>query len=198
MLPSNFCRYCLVCQYPKPDRCHHCSICKRCRLKMDHHCVWLNNCVGHCNYKLFVLTMFYGILLSSFTVITLAQQLIYDAANDSLSLNQVQMLIVAVLGFGLGVAATALFVYHWFWLASKNKTTIEDLDEQEDRMKARRLARYQQSRGLQVENPVRRGNPYDLGSRKDNLKATIGQNPKLWIVPLPDKSNGDGLWYPRR
>lgn len=42
---------CANCKLIKPDRCHHCSVCRRCVLKMDHHCPWVNNCVGHHNYK---------------------------------------------------------------------------------------------------------------------------------------------------
>lgn len=55
----NVCRTCMII---KPDRTHHCSICKQCVLKMDHHCPWVNNCVGHHNYKYFCTFLFYALL----------------------------------------------------------------------------------------------------------------------------------------
>lgn len=52
---SNQRRFCSKCHAFKPPRSHHCRRCQRCVLRMDHHCVWLNTCVGHCNYKVFIL-----------------------------------------------------------------------------------------------------------------------------------------------
>eukprot|EP00041_Stephanoeca_diplocostata_P033696 m.1119376 g.1119376 ORF g.1119376 m.1119376 type:complete len:418 (+) comp24390_c0_seq3:327-1580(+) len=54
----NVCRTCMI---VKPDRTHHCSICRQCVLKMDHHCPWVNNCVGHHNYKYFCTFLFYAL-----------------------------------------------------------------------------------------------------------------------------------------
>lgn len=52
-------RYCADCQLPKPPRAHHCSICGQCVMNMDHHCPWVASCVGMCNYRYFVLFMFW-------------------------------------------------------------------------------------------------------------------------------------------
>ena len=31
----------------------HCKICQRCVEDFDHHCIWLNNCIGSKNYRIF-------------------------------------------------------------------------------------------------------------------------------------------------
>ncbi|KAF2545952.1 hypothetical protein F2Q70_00023732 [Brassica cretica] len=56
-------RYCQKCSHFKPPRAHHCRVCKRCVLRMDHHCIWINNCVGHTNYKVFFVFVVYAVLL---------------------------------------------------------------------------------------------------------------------------------------
>ncbi|KFH11790.1 DHHC zinc finger domain-containing protein [Toxoplasma gondii VAND] len=46
-------RLCRTCWIYRPLRTKHCSICDRCMDGFDHHCVWLYNCVGSLNARLF-------------------------------------------------------------------------------------------------------------------------------------------------
>ncbi|GJP42387.1 hypothetical protein CLOM_g1954 [Closterium sp. NIES-68] len=77
-------RYCQKCGAFKPARCHHCRICKRCVLRMDHHCVWINNCVGHTNYKAFFLFVLYDVLALTHTVALLIAFFISSWSADPL------------------------------------------------------------------------------------------------------------------
>ena len=51
--------HCRVCRRTKPEGAHHCSTCGVCIMHMDHHCVWIANCVGKRNQKLFLLFLLY-------------------------------------------------------------------------------------------------------------------------------------------
>jgi hypothetical protein len=44
----------------KPPRAHHCRVCGVCRLRMDHHCHFAAACVGHRNYRGYLLLLLYA------------------------------------------------------------------------------------------------------------------------------------------
>lgn len=180
-IPGAYSSYCLTCEYVKPDRSRHCRHCNQCILKFDHFCVWLNRCIGYTNYKYFILTVFYGVILGMFVSITLIQQLIYDAANGSLVWNELQMLIAFWLIFGIAVVALGLLCLH-LSLITSNTTTIE-------RMKSGdRVGHHEYF------------NPYDLGSMNANFKAALGPTMWRWFFPIHDTTliPENAIWFPRR
>ena len=46
--------YCGECKSYVKNKSKHCRVCDRCVEDFDHHCIWLNNCIGALNYKLFI------------------------------------------------------------------------------------------------------------------------------------------------
>lgn len=60
--------FCSTCLIIRPIRSKHCRHCDKCIKKFDHHCIWIGQCVGQDNHRLFLL---YLILLhlSTFVVI---------------------------------------------------------------------------------------------------------------------------------
>lgn len=47
--------YCDICRSYVNKRSRHCRTCARCVENFDHHCMWINNCIGRKNYKLFLI-----------------------------------------------------------------------------------------------------------------------------------------------
>ncbi|KAL9264864.1 putative protein S-acyltransferase 16 [Drosera capensis] len=71
-------RYCQKCSHYKPPRAHHCRACKRCVLRMDHHCIWINNCVGHANYKVFFIFVLYATIACIYSLVLFLGSIIND------------------------------------------------------------------------------------------------------------------------
>ncbi|KAF8402941.1 hypothetical protein HHK36_011034 [Tetracentron sinense] len=120
-------RYCQKCSQFKPPRAHHCRVCKRCVLRMDHHCIWINNCVGHANYKVFFVFVTYAVISSIYSLVLLAGSVLNDAQKDEQQnggSSRTTYVISGVLLVPISVALSILLGWH-IYLILQNKTTIE-------------------------------------------------------------------------
>ncbi|EOY07479.1 DHHC-type zinc finger family protein isoform 2 [Theobroma cacao] len=157
-------RYCQKCSHFKPPRAHHCRVCKRCVLRMDHHCIWINNCVGHANYKVFFVFVVYAVIACIYSLVLLVGSLTNDSQNDeqqSADSFRTAYVICGLLLVPLSVALSVLLGWH-IYLILQNKTTIE----YHEGVRAMWLA----EKGGNVYK-----HPYDLGSY-ENLTTVITCN----------------------
>ena len=112
--------YCKYCKEIKPLRTHHCSLCQKCHLRMDHHCPLVNNCIGLCNFRYFILFLFYlwvvcifNTILSVYPFFSLKR---FDNNNELSFIS-----IVAMCGIVIST-----FFNIWYWsMVRFNKTSIE-------------------------------------------------------------------------
>ncbi|XP_027335915.1 probable protein S-acyltransferase 16 isoform X3 [Abrus precatorius] len=158
-------RYCQKCNHYKPPRAHHCRVCKRCVLRMDHHCIWINNCVGHANYKILL-------------VGSLAYVGIQDEEKNGSSFRTVYV-VSSLLLVSLSIALCVLFGWH-IYLILHNKTTIE----YREGVRALWLA----EKGGRIYK-----HPYDIGPY-ENLTSVLGPNILSWLWPTSNHI-GSGLRF---
>ncbi|BBN17498.1 palmitoyltransferase ZDHHC3/7/25 [Marchantia polymorpha subsp. ruderalis] len=190
-------RYCQKCAHYKPPRAHHCRVCKRCVLRMDHHCVWINNCVGHNNYKAFFLFVLYVVAACIHALILLGGQAIQELGADSemqntdalpkgmpvsssLAFSAIVKVVCAVVLVPLLVAVTVLLAWH-VYLLLHNKTTIE----YHEGVRARWLA---EKAGHHYRHP------YDLGV-VSNIVTLLGPSATFWFIPTATGHVGSGLQF---
>uniref|UniRef100_A0A7C9CSR3 S-acyltransferase n=1 Tax=Opuntia streptacantha TaxID=393608 RepID=A0A7C9CSR3_OPUST len=176
-------RYCQKCSHYKPPRAHHCRVCKRCVLRMDHHCVWINNCVGHANYKIFFIFVLYAVIACLYSLVLLLGTIVNDSAKDepqNEGSSQTIYVMSCILLFPLTIALGVLLVWH-IYLTLWNKTTIEYYEG----VRAMWLA----EKGGELYR-----HPYDLGAF-ENLTSVLGPNIFSWICPTTGHV-GSGLRFP--
>jgi len=186
-------RQCQRCSRVKPARCHHCSVCRRCVLKMDHHCPWINNCVGHRNYRHFCLFLLFLAMSCMFGIIVFcapfADSLLFGGFRSfrrRLPREGRQSILTSVMiCMSILVALTILGGFH-VYLVLSNQTTIEFQTNWIRRRMARQNGEYYR-------------NPYDLG-RTRNFQQVFGPNAICglkWLLPyLSAAPTGDGMEYP--
>ncbi|KAG9454640.1 hypothetical protein H6P81_007544 [Aristolochia fimbriata] len=164
-------RYCQKCSHYKPPRAHHCRVCKRCVLRMDHHCVWINNCVGHANYKIFFVFVLYSVASCIYATVLLVGSAAHDVQMDNEQSGgsfKTSVIIAGVLLVPLTLALSILLGWH-IYLTLHNKTTIE----YHEGVRAMWLAE-------KVGNIYR--HPYDVGAY-ENLVSVLGPSILCWIFP---------------
>ncbi|KAK1297893.1 putative S-acyltransferase [Acorus calamus] len=175
-------RYCQKCSRYKPPRAHHCRVCRRCVLRMDHHCVWINNCVGHSNYKVFFVFVLYAVIACIHSLVLLVGSAAHDVHKDqhqSEGSFKTSYIISGVLLVPLSLALSILLGWH-VYLIFHNKTTIE----YHEGVRAMWLAE-------KVGNVYQ--HPYDLGIY-ENLVSVLGPNILNWICPTTGHI-GSGLRF---
>ncbi|XP_038906305.1 probable protein S-acyltransferase 16 isoform X1 [Benincasa hispida] len=175
-------RYCQKCSQYKPPRAHHCRVCKRCILRMDHHCIWINNCVGHENYKVFFVFVVYAVVACIYSLVLLLGSLTIDPLKDEQQVGgpfRTVYIVAGLLLFPLSMALTVLLGWH-IYLILHNKTTIE----YHEGVRAMWLA----EKGGNVYS-----HPYDLGAF-ENLTTILGPNIFSWICPT-SRHKGSGLRF---
>ncbi|KAM0847597.1 hypothetical protein ACQ4PT_054912 [Festuca glaucescens] len=175
-------RYCQKCGHYKPPRAHHCRVCKRCVLKMDHHCIWINNCVGHENYKIFLVFVLYAVIACFYSMILIVGSVLHSApkaeqlGSDS---SKTSIIICGVILCPLSLALTVLLGWH-IYLILQNKTTIE----YHEGVRAMWLA----EKGGDLYH-----HPYDLGVY-ENLISVLGRSIFCWLCPV-STNTGNGLRF---
>ncbi|KAL7751885.1 palmitoyltransferase for Vac8p [Sorochytrium milnesiophthora] len=169
-------RTCRKCSVPKPDR----RVCRRCILKMDHHCPWMNNCVGFGNYKFFFLFLSYAALYA-LVVFASVMPAVYTLMQIDRYTDGDMQLVGLALASGLFSISLLCFAGFHLSLILRNRTTIENLDQQNYRVGGQRTT-------------TRRVNLFDVGWY-NNWVQVMGPDRKLWFLPVGN-SIGNGESFP--
>ncbi|GJN17189.1 hypothetical protein PR202_gb04239 [Eleusine coracana subsp. coracana] len=150
--------------------------------RKDHHCIWINNCVGHENYKIFLVFVLYAVIASIYSLVLIIGGAMHSLPKDQQPDNdssRTSIIICGVLLCPLALALMVLLGWH-VYLILHNKTTIE----YHEGVRAMWLAE-------------KAGNiyhhPYDLGIY-ENLVSVLGPNILCWLCPI-SRNTGNGVRF---
>ncbi|KAM3410881.1 hypothetical protein ACQJBY_002848 [Aegilops geniculata] len=150
--------------------------------RKDHHCIWINNCVGHENYKIFLVFVLYAVIASFYSMILIVGSVIHSAPKDeqlSSDSSRTLIIICGIILCPLTLALSVLLGWH-IHLILQNKTTIE----YHEGVRAMWLA----EKGGDLYH-----HPYDLGVY-ENLISVLGRSIFCWLCPV-SVNTGNGLRF---
>ena len=165
--------YCYKCNMKRPLRCHHCRQCGKCVLVYDHHCSFINNCIGHRNFKAFCVFMFSWIFNAIVNLFVLIHALIYVHLGF-LKLSIFAFSLVFFLAIGFFVVPQFI---QQVLLMIHNSTFV---DVEQNKINSEIFHKHHA-----IYFPR-----FDLGNIEMNIAERIGHSPILWFIPTPNTEKG--------
>jgi palmitoyltransferase len=121
--PEGSWHICLPCESRVKEGSKHCGHCDRCVANFDHHCKWLNNCIGHRNYRSFLGLVVAMAVQATFQALTGVVVL----AEAATSMKTYAVVIVSIFAAGSVVILALcvhLLAFH-LYLYTRGLTTFE-------------------------------------------------------------------------
>ncbi|EYC40488.1 hypothetical protein Y032_0610g624 [Ancylostoma ceylanicum] len=105
--------FCNICQIHVKEKTKHCRRCNICVEVFDHHCIWLNNCIGKKNYRLFIVLLVSIVFLSSgATVLGFLQLLFWISDTEHMQEMSAQIFSLVIPLWVWLLASFASFASH--------------------------------------------------------------------------------------
>ena len=168
------------------------------------HRVGLDNCIGFWNYKFFILTLFYGtlsLLLIGASCGWLGWYILNHTDLVGLGVGRLAMGLTIGAVCAIGALVISMFLGMHVLMIAKGMTTIEMFEkssapglEEDSCMRTLCCTR----KDPRTNEPIYPASRYKLPSLYMNIKAALGEDVLLWLVPtVPRMKTGspDGLVY---